>query len=121
MYDYLIAGAGLFRTAFAQQAKPVGKKVLVIGHRDHRFELGKDENDLPKTIISCEYSFRWKSGEKSYYPVIAEKNGNLYKKYKALADKENSIILDGRLGKYKYYDKDVVIASIFECAKRKLR
>lgn len=77
------------------------------------FEFGKDSdgNDLPKTVISWEYSSEWKVGDEHYYPVNDEKNGNLYKKYKALADKESKIIFGGRLGEYKYYDMDAVIAS----------
>lgn len=87
------------------------------------FEFGKDEdgNDLPKTIISREYSTEWKPGDEPYYPVNDEKNGELYKKYRALADKEEKIIFGGRLGEYKYYDMDAVIASALECAKRELR
>ena len=82
------------------------------------FEFGKDENgnDLPKTIISKEYS----SGDDPYYPVNDKKNGELYQKYKALAEKEENIIFGGRLGEYKYYDMDAVIASALECARNQL-
>lgn len=47
------------------------------------FEFGKDENgnDLPKTIISREYSSEWKPGDEPYYPVNDEKNGKLYADY----------------------------------------
>lgn len=77
------------------------------------FEFGKDANgnDLPKTVISREYSSEWKVGDEPYYPVNDEKNSKLYKEYKALADKESNIIFGGRLGEYKYYDMDAVIAS----------
>ena len=80
------------------------------------FEFGKDENgnDLPKTVISREYSSEWKPGDEPYYPVNDEKNGTLYKKYKVLADKEENVIFGGRLGEYKYYDMDAVIASVLE-------
>ena len=76
------------------------------------FEFGKDEegNDLPKTVISREYSSEWKPGDEPYYPVNDEKNGNLYTQYKALADREENVIFGGRLGEYKYYDMDQVIA-----------
>ncbi|MCR5777919.1 MAG: UDP-galactopyranose mutase [Lachnospiraceae bacterium] len=76
------------------------------------FEFGKDEegNDLPKTVISREYSSEWKLGDEPYYPVNDEKNGKLYADYKALADKEDKVIFGGRLGEYKYYDMDQVIA-----------
>lgn len=77
------------------------------------FEFGKDANgnDLPKTVISREYSSEWKVGDEPYYPVNDEKNSKLYKKYKALAEKESKVIFGGRLGEYKYYDMDAVIAS----------
>ena len=86
------------------------------------FEFGKDENgnDLPKTIISREYSSEWKPGDEPYYPVNDERNGELYKKNKGLADKEEKVIFGGRLGEYKYYDMDAVIASALECAKKQL-
>ena len=82
------------------------------------FEFGKDEdgNDLPKTVISREYSSEWKMGDEPYYPVNDEKNGELYQKYKELADGE-SVIFGGRLGEYKYYDMDQVIAAALEKVK----
>lgn len=82
------------------------------------FEFGKDGqgNDLPKTVISREYSSEWKVGDEPYYPVNDEKNGILYKKYKALADKEEKVIFGGRLGEYKYYDMDAVIDSALKLA-----
>ena len=86
------------------------------------FEFGKDENgnDIPKTVISKEYSSEWKLGDTPYYPVNDEKNGNLYSKYKELADKEDKVTFGGRLGEYKYYDMDAVIASALNCAKKEL-
>lgn len=77
------------------------------------FEFGKDEdgNNLPKTIISREYSSEWKPGDEPYYPVNDDKNGSLYAQYKVLADKEDKVIFGGRLGEYKYYDMDQVIAA----------
>ena len=76
------------------------------------FEFGKDENgnDLPKTVISREYSSEWKPGDEPYYPVNDEKNSTLYRQYKALAEKEDKVIFGGRLGEYKYYDMDQVIS-----------
>lgn len=80
------------------------------------FEFGKDENgnDLPKTVISREYSSEWKSGDEPYYPVNDEKNGMLYAQYKAMADKEDKVIFGGRLGQYKYFDMDKVIFDALE-------
>ena len=87
------------------------------------FEFGKDANgnDLPKTVISREYSSEWKLGDEPYYPVNDEKNGALYAQYKELADKEENIIFGGRLGEYKYYDMDAVIASALDMAVRELQ
>ena len=86
------------------------------------FEFGKDEdgNDLPKTIISREYSSEWKAGDEPYYPVNDEKNGQLYTKYKELADKETGVIFGGRLGEYKYYDMDTTIASVLDMCEKEL-
>ena len=77
------------------------------------FEFGKDEKgaDLPKTVISREYSSEWKPGDEPYYPVNDEKNGNLYQQYRALALQEQNVCFGGRLGEYKYYDMDQVILS----------
>ena len=87
------------------------------------FEFGKDEegNDLPKTVISREYSSEWKHGDEPYYPVNDEKNGTLYRKYKELADKEKNVIFGGRLGEYKYYDMDQVIASALGMVEQEMR
>ena len=86
------------------------------------FEFGKDEdgNDLPKTIISREYSSEWKAGDEPYYPVNDEKNGQLYAKYKELADKETGVIFGGRLGEYRYYDMDTTIASVLDMCEKEL-
>ena len=86
------------------------------------FEFGKDENgnDLPKTVISREYSSEWKPGDEPYYPVNDEKNGALYAKYKELSEKESKVIFGGRLGEYKYYDMDAVIASALAMSKKEL-
>ena len=83
------------------------------------FEFGKDENgqELPKTVISREYSSEWKLADEPYYPVNDEKNNELYKKYKEKAEQESKVIFGGRLGEYKYYDMDQVIGEALEKAK----
>lgn len=87
------------------------------------FEFGKDENgnDLPKTVISREYSSEWKPGDEPYYPVNDERNSLLYAQYKELADKEEKVVFGGRLGEYKYYDMDQVIAAALDKAKELLK
>ena len=80
------------------------------------FEFGKDENgnDLPKTIISREYSSEWKPGDEPYYPVNDEKNSDLYEEYRKLSVSEPKVIFGGRLGEYKYYDMDKKIESVLK-------
>ncbi|MCI6739744.1 MAG: UDP-galactopyranose mutase, partial [Bacteroidales bacterium] len=75
----------------------------IIEHK--HFEFGTQ----PKTVISREYSAEWKPGDEPYYPVNDQKNGELYARYKALADQEEKTIFGGRLGEYKYYDMDKVV------------
>ena len=86
------------------------------------FEFGKDAdgNDLPKTVISREYSSEWKPGDEAYYPVNDEKNGALYAKYRELAQAEDHVVFGGRLGEYKYYDMDAVIASALDMCEKEL-
>lgn len=87
------------------------------------FEFGKDEdgNDLPKTVISREYSSEWKPGDEPYYPVNDEKNSNLYREYKKMADAQEKVIFGGRLGEYKYYDMDQVIDAALELCGKKFK
>ena len=86
------------------------------------FEFGKDEegNDLPKTVISREYSSEWKPGDEPYYPVNDDKNSCLYQIYKKKADQEINVIFGGRLGEYKYYDMDQVIAAALDRVKNSI-
>ena len=79
-----------------------------------------EPGDQPKTVISREYSSEWKPGDEPYYPVNDDRNAELYLKYKALADKEHKVLFGGRLGEYKYYDMDAVIASALDLCEREL-
>ena len=45
-----------------------------------------------------------------------EKNNALYQKYKTLAAEKTNLIFGGRLGEYKYYDMDQVVASALDLA-----
>ncbi len=74
------------------------------------FEFGTQ----PKTVISREYSSEWHVGDEPYYPVNDERNSTLYQEYRQLAEREKNVIFGGRLGEYKYYDMDAVIAAALE-------
>ena len=80
----------------------------IIEHK--HFEFGKQ----PTTIISREYSSEWHRGDEPYYPVNDERNNALYEQYRAKAEADEKVIFGGRLGGYKYYDMDKVIAAALE-------
>ena len=75
---------------------------------------------MPKTVISREYSSEWKPGDEPYYPVNDEKNNRIFEAYRKRAEQEKKTIFGGRLGEYKYYDMDQVIASALEMCQREL-
>lgn len=88
----------------------------IIEHK--HFEMfGNEVYQIPKTVISREYSTEWIPGKEPYYPVNDGKNTALYERYKALADKEERVIFGGRLAEYKYYDMDKVIERALSVAK----
>ena len=86
----------------------------IIEHK--HFEFGTQ----PKTVISREYSSEWKPGDEPYYPVNDERNNRLYAQYQQLADAEENVIFGGRLGEYKYYDMDAVIAAALNMSEKEM-
>lgn len=87
----------------------------IIEHKWFESGINSDTGKMAdKTVISREYSSEWKPGDEPFYPVNDEKNGELYKRYKALAEKEEKVIFGGRLGEYRYFDMDQVIAAALE-------
>lgn len=83
----------------------------IIEHK--HFEFGTQ----PDTVITREYPSDWHRGDEPYYPVNDGANGKLYEKYAELAAAEKNVIFGGRLGQYKYYDMDKVIAEALKMAK----
>ena len=81
------------------------KFTRIIEHK--HFEFGKQ----PVTYITKEYPKQWEKGDEPYYPVNNDRNNELFAKYRALAEKETNVFFGGRLGQYKYYDMDKVIAA----------
>ena len=73
-----------------------------------------------KTVISKEFSSEWRLGDEPYYPVNDGKNAALYEAYRALAEQEQNVIFGGRLGQYRYYDMDQVIAQALLAAEREM-
>ena len=86
----------------------------IIEHK--HFNFGKQ----PKTIITREYPAAYREGMEAYYPVNDAENNALFAKYQALAAEEKNVLFGGRLGEYKYYDMDKVIASALKLARVEL-
>ncbi len=86
----------------------------IIEHK--HFEFGKQ----PATVITREYPAEWHKGDEPYYPINDERNTTLYGKYRELAAGEQSVLFGGRLGQYKYYDMDKVIAAALNMAEEQL-
>ena len=84
----------------------------VIEHK--HFEFGTQ----PKTVISREYSSEWHPGDEPFYPVNDEKNSARYEQYRALANRELNMYFGGRLGEYRYWDMDAVIAAALDLAEK---
>ena len=84
----------------------------IIEHK--HFEFGQQ----PATIISREYSAEWKPGMEPYYPVNDEKNQQLYRRYRELADRQKKVIFGGRLGAYRYYNMDQVVEEAFSLSEK---
>lgn len=101
-----------FETELLDQANFQGNAVInytdcdtpwirIIEHK--WFTFGKDKNgsDLPKTVISREFSAKRIPGREPYYPANDEKNQEYYEEYKKLAGREQGDF-GGRLGEYRY-------------------
>ena len=117
-----------FETEVLDQANYQGNAVInytdaetpwtrIIEHKWFEFGIRSDTGEpAEKTVISREYSSAWKPGDEPYYPVNDEKNTALYRRYSEMAEGEERVIMGGRLGSYRYYDMDQVIAAALEKA-----
>ena len=83
----------------------------IIEHK--HFEMfGNCVYDVPKTVISKEFSTEWTEGMEPYYPVNNDRNNLLSQKYRELAQNEKNVIFGGRLAEYKYYDMAPIIEQV---------
>ena len=87
----------------------------IIEHKHFEFGTGKG------TVITREYPAEWKRGDEPYYPINDERNNALFAAYQELAKKEKGVLFGGRLGQYRYYDMDKVIASALDLAREQLK
>ena len=75
--------------------------------------MGQESQEL----LSKTTKWTEKMYDMAYDPVNDDKNSKLYAEYKQLADAEAKVIFGGRLGEYKYYDMDQVIAAALNKAR----
>ncbi|MBR4804018.1 MAG: UDP-galactopyranose mutase, partial [Bacteroidales bacterium] len=80
----------------------------IIEHK--HFEFGKQ----PDTVVSYEYPQDWTPGVEPYYPINNERNDALAEQYRKLAADEKNVSFGGRLGEYKYYDMDKIVAQVLQ-------
>ena len=80
----------------------------IIEHK--HFEFGQQTG----TVLTREYPTEWKPGDEPYYPVNNEKNDALFAEYQKLAQTQPQVLFGGRLGAYRYYDMDKVIAAALQ-------
>ncbi|HVL38183.1 MAG TPA: UDP-galactopyranose mutase [Fimbriimonadaceae bacterium] len=71
-----------------------------------------------KTTLVYEYP---KAEGDPYYPVPRPENGELYRRYKILADKTPGVHFVGRLATYKYYNMDQVTAQALQTFRRLMK
>ena len=82
----------------------------IIEHK--HFEFGTQ----PRTVITREYSRQWQPGDEPYFPIGDGESLARYEQYRALANRELSVWFGGRLGEYRHYDMDAVIAAALDTA-----
>jgi UDP-galactopyranose mutase len=69
----------------------------------------------PRTTIVYEYP---RAEGDPYYPVPTRENGERYKAYEALAEQTPNVHFVGRLGTYRYYNMDQVVAQALKVWQR---
>lgn len=84
----------------------------IIEHK--HFEFGSQ----PSTVITYEYPDSFESGKEPYYPVNDEKNTEILKAYKKLAESRKNVLFGGRLAQYAYADMDDTIAAALELSRQ---
>ena len=61
------------------------------------------------TVLTREITETPHEPDRYEYPFPDKANGDLYRRYRALADTIPNLIICGRLGEYRYYDMDQAI------------
>lgn len=77
------------------------------------------EKALPhKTVVFNEYPHWACPLDEPYYPILNQRNRELYERYAAYASRMQKRIFGGRLGAYKQYDMDETVANSLNAFKQ---
>ncbi|MFM0441394.1 UDP-galactopyranose mutase [Paraburkholderia strydomiana] len=79
---------------------------------EYKYLTGQEH---PKTSITYEYP---SADGDPYYPIPRPANALLFKAYQALADTHPEVTFAGRLGSYRYYNMDQVVAQALATVER---
>lgn len=83
----------------------------IIEHKWFEFGHGNQQ----ETVITHEYPQPWHRGVEPYYPINDSANNHLFKRYREYANEAApNVTFGGRLGLYRYYNMDQVIAAALQ-------
>ncbi|MFT8337879.1 UDP-galactopyranose mutase [Schleiferilactobacillus harbinensis] len=86
----------------------------IIEHKHFEFGAGNRQ----QTVITREYPAIWTPGAEPYYPINDPENDALFQQYRQYAaTAAPKVIFGGRLGAYRYYNMDQVIAAALQVAR----
>jgi len=98
--------------AYTEEVVPFNRIV------EHKFF---DYHNQENTIITKEYPAVYTKNNEPYYPINDALNKKILKKYKDEFKLCSDTLVGGRLGDYKYYDMDQIIASSLKLVKKELK
>jgi len=98
-----------FETLDTQCFQPTGTVNYPNNHAYTRITEFKYLTGQKHNKTSIVYEYPTAEGD-PYYPIPCTENNNMYRKYKLLADTLPNVYFTGRLGTYKYYNMDQVVA-----------
>jgi len=87
---------------------------------EHKYFQPQRLDKTPRTIWTKEYPAEWTRDSVPYYPIGDEKNNEIYRKYRQLAESQSNVLFGGRLAEYKYYDMHQVVGSALQKSRKEL-
>ena len=87
---------------------------------EHKHFQPQNLEKTSQTIWTKEYPAEWNRDSVPYYPIGDEKNNEIYRKYREIADNTSNVLFGGRLSEYKYYDMHQVIGSALQKSRKEL-